>query len=70
MKKSILNLGKALSKSEQQQLTGGRMSLQLCSGPFYFCGVNDCYEDGARCAFRSPSGEIVRGTVKNRVCCA
>jgi len=32
MKKSILNIGKALNKAEQKQISGGSLSLALCKG--------------------------------------
>jgi hypothetical protein len=43
MKKSILNLGKALSKAEQLTISGGQLSILRCSGPRPMCTADqDC----------------------------
>ena len=42
MKKSILNLGKALNKSDQKQINGGANGF--------------CYQEGSRCCENRPWG--------------
>lgn len=42
MKKSILNLGKALNKADQKQINGG-----IAQG---------CYQDGRKCCQTGPGG--------------
>jgi hypothetical protein len=43
MKKSILNIGKALNKSEQQQINGG----------------HGCSQSGRLCCFQLPNGQTL-----------
>lgn len=43
MKKSILNLGKALDKTEQNQVIGGQAT-NFCYGPLPFSGCGTCAE--------------------------
>ena len=63
MKKSILNLGKALNKAEQKNVNGGR---RICSSLF-FCAFN-C-EDGDACAVPNGLGGANRGIIINGQCC-
>ncbi|WP_299835045.1 hypothetical protein [uncultured Tenacibaculum sp.] len=46
MKKSILNVGKALNKAEQREINGGRLSLIICCDPALHCcrpgGTRNC----------------------------
>ena len=63
MKKSIFNLGKALSKAEQKSINGG---IGGCYG-LYFCQF-DCAE-GDRCAVPNGSGGANFGTIQNGLCC-
>ncbi|WP_237274786.1 hypothetical protein [Tenacibaculum ovolyticum] len=41
MKKSILNLGKALNKAEQKEINGGLNQCNTYSGPIYY-DQNNC----------------------------
>ncbi|WP_428742086.1 hypothetical protein [Tenacibaculum sp.] len=66
MKKSILNLGKVLEKTEQKQINGGLRPSFLCSSNF-FCAL-DCQE-GDVCAVPDGTGGVYRGTIKNGQCC-
>lgn len=45
MKKSILNLGKELSKNEQKSINGGKRACNL-SLPNYGCAANQCCSSG------------------------
>ncbi|MBA6156383.1 hypothetical protein H3Z83_07635 [Tenacibaculum sp. S7007] len=71
MKKSILNLGKALNKAEQKEVNGGKVF-----GPF--CKSGACYsnnwvsagnENGDVCAVLFGYGDHCRGTINNNQCC-
>ena len=46
MKKSILNLGKALNKAEQKEISGGRLTIDKCAvhgcNSGYFCTQSGC----------------------------
>jgi len=41
MKKQFLNLGKALSKTEQKQISGGKVITEFCDGTI----TNECESD-------------------------
>ncbi|PKH50664.1 hypothetical protein CXF68_08130 [Tenacibaculum sp. Bg11-29] len=45
MKKSILNLGKALNKAEQKEINGG-------------IGFGSCTGSGSRCCVQTPRGQF------------
>ena len=47
MKKSILNLGKALNKAEQKEVNGGIASFRSCTG------------SGSRCCITNAMGRIL-----------
>ena len=66
MKKSILNLGKTLGKTEQKQIKGGKRLSFPCSNNF-FCAL-DC-EEGDACAVPDGTGGVYRGIIKNGQCC-
>ncbi|MGQ3679026.1 hypothetical protein [Tenacibaculum discolor] len=66
MKKSILNLGKALNKTEQQLVNGGKSISSPCSN-YFFCAL-DC-EEGDICAVPNGMGGANRGIIKNGQCC-
>ena len=66
MKKSILNLGKALNKTEQQLVNGGKSISFPCSN-YFFCAL-DC-EEGDVCAVPNGIGGANRGIIKNGQCC-
>lgn len=70
MKKTIQQLGKKLTKNEQTSITGGIALNSQCSGPIFLCAVDACDIEGARCAFPSPTGGILSGTIRNGVCCS
>lgn len=66
MKKSILKLGKTLNKTDQQQISGGKVINFPCSN-FFFCAL-DC-EEGDVCAVPNGTGGANRGIIKNGQCC-
>ncbi|MGG6231616.1 hypothetical protein [Tenacibaculum sp. SDUM215027] len=66
MKKSILNLGKTLKKSEQQLIKGGKVIGFPCSS-YFFCAL-DC-EEGDACAVPNGMGGTNRGIINNGQCC-
>jgi len=63
MKKSILNLGKALNKTEQKQINGGVNPTGCAPGsPIYF-------QSGTCCVFPSPTtGQNCWGQIVNNYC--
>ncbi|WP_299107115.1 hypothetical protein [uncultured Tenacibaculum sp.] len=63
MKKSILNLGTTLNKSEQKAVNGG---MRRCASLF-FCAFN-C-DEGDPCAIPNGLGGANRGTIVNGQCC-
>ena len=48
MKKSILNLGKALNKAEQKQINGGRRIVE-CNSDFGGCPCNCWIDNRGKC---------------------
>ena len=65
MKKSILDLGKILTKEKQKQINGGK---GRCSTTFVCDSMTIC-SDGDKCAYIFSDGEITYGTVQNEICC-
>ncbi|EZH73399.1 hypothetical protein ATO12_15780 [Aquimarina atlantica] len=72
MKKSLLNLGKALSKSEQKNIHGG------LRGGFGTCGCSSEYTleggNGIECSYEPTGaggfpGARCYGSVQNGMCC-
>ncbi|MCD8399747.1 hypothetical protein G1K66_01840 [Tenacibaculum finnmarkense] len=54
MKKSILNLGKALNKAEQQTINGGNNACNFKYYPSTGCnGEGVCYNGGCRWGIKS-----------------
>ena len=68
MKKSILNLGKALNKAEQKEVNGG-IGGSSCHRSFLCADASDCTDDGDLCAWQSYLGTLRFGTVQNGLCC-
>ena len=66
MKKSILNLGKKLNKTEQKLVNGGKVIGFPCSNNF-FCTL-DC-QKGDACAVPNGMGGANKGIIKNGQCC-
>ena len=64
MKKSILNIGEALNKTEQKQVTGGMRGPCPCTSTY------TAYPDGS-CSYPAlfPQGFVCFGEVNNGICC-
>ena len=56
MKKSILNIGKALNKAEQKEINGGR---RLASGPCSCTQTSDCAPTPGICGEVCFNGQCV-----------
>ena len=66
MKKSILNIGKALGKAEQKEINGGMPPPPppgLC-----FCGLFLIDENGSDCVYRI-NGNTFYGVIVDDCCC-
>lgn len=68
MKKSLLNLGKALSKSEQKEIHGGIGGFDVCR-----CSSNYVLEGNSfECSYEPKGGfpgARCYGRVQNNMCC-
>jgi hypothetical protein len=62
MKKSILNIGKALEKAEQKSIAGGGSGSNCYSGPFLVDSFGFCF-------YRVNGVNFSYGTVVDNCCC-
>lgn len=71
MKKSILNLGKVLDKTEQKNIKGGKAIGTICkSGTCYSNNwVSSGILNGDVCAVLFGFGSHCRGIINNGQCC-